>query len=88
MAKAKFNSWAKFRVGDRVKLISLAKHPDESDNWLRHESDIDKKRVYYGKVVTVERVYYYNGLTWADFAELYYSHPIQKFKKVKHSRKK
>jgi len=84
MARAKFNSWANFRAGDKAKIISLAKHPDEGGrNWLKQED----KKIYYGKVVTVERVYRHDGLTWADFTELYFSHPVCKFKKVRTSKK-
>lgn len=66
---------AKFKAGDKVRVISLEKIDCETQNWIKKETDA----VNVGDTFIVQSVY--NG--WLQISRLEFSHPAEKFELVK-----
>jgi hypothetical protein len=72
-----------FKVGDRVKVISLDRHPIENriddENWIMEEEEYGVVKVVIGTEVTINEIFIDNGGVWFGFEELFFSHPAEKF---------
>ena len=75
----------KFRVGDTVKLVSLAFHRAETDNWIMREKSAGLKvRIF--REYTVDAVDYDAADGWISCTELNHFHPAEKFELVKRAK--
>lgn len=67
------------KVGDNVKLITMEKSKEESENWILKESD----SVEIGDTFIIIGVFGHPDSRWIDLKGLKLSHPADKFELVK-----